>query len=279
MKKIKIVSVQLSGAANKEINYKAILTLLKPIKANTVNLITLPEVFPCCASQKQELAAAEDYQNSPSVKFLQSLAKAKSSYISGGSILIKIKKSKKVYNRSVFVSPQGKIISHYDKIHLFDVNFGHGKKFMESSYIQNGKELIVTKTPLGNIGLSICYDLRFPELFRRLALKGAQIIILPSAFISKTGEDHFETLIRARAIENQVFIIATNQIGEHEGNKHTYGGSIIVDPWGNVLARAATHTPAKPYKGKGEIIRSDINLKLITDIRNKMPCLENARLL
>lgn len=192
---------------------------------------------------------------------------------------MKVPGSKKVRNRTVFLDPKGKILSFYDKIHLFDVDFKNGRSFKESNYIEPGDKLKVTNTPFGKVGFTICYDLRFPELFRKLALKGAEIIVVPAAFLSKTGQYHWETLLRARAIENQVFIVATGQVGSHSPSRHTYGGSVIIDPWGNVLARAKTNTKDRMTKSKGEIITATLDAKILESVRRDMPCLKHTKLI
>lgn len=275
---VNVAAIQINSGSDTEKNFETIFRLSKRIKPGSVDLITLPEVFPFCGSEEEDLKYAEPYKTHSAIKFLKKLAKSTRSLIAGGTITVREPGSKKVLNKSVLVDSKGKILSHYDKIHLFDVSF-KGGTFKESKNVMPGKKIVVKNSPIGKLGFAICYDLRFPELFRAHAKKGAEIILVPAAFITKTGPYHWEALLRARAIENQVFIIATNQYGTHSKTRHTWGGSVIIDPWGTVLARASTYTKKtnKPYSG--EIIRARLDRKVLEDFRNKMPCLKNARLL
>ncbi len=171
---------------------------------------------------------------------------------------------------SLVYSPQGLIMARYDKMHLFDVEVADKQaQYMESRSFEAGSSIVTVDTPLGRLGLSICYDLRFPELYRRLLDEGAEIITVPSAFTNVTGEAHWEVLLRARAIENQCYVIAPNQGGVHNASRETYGHSMIVDPWGRVLARVE--------KGEG-IALAEIDLDYLHELRRKMPVQAHRRL-
>jgi predicted amidohydrolase len=175
----------------------------------------------------------------------------------------------KVANRGFLFGPDGAVICRYDKIHMFDVDLDNGESWRESSVYRPGSEARTADLPFGKLGFAICYDVRFPQLFRAEALAGAEIISLPAAFTRQTGEAHWEILIRARAIENGVFMIAAAQGGVHEDGRETYGHSMIVDPWGRVVAQA-------PAAGEAVIV-ADIDLSAVHTARSKIPNLKNAR--
>ncbi len=170
----------------------------------------------------------------------------------------RVRASTLVYNE------EGQCVARYDKIHLFDVNILGQESYQESKTIEPGHQLVVVDTPFGHIGLSICYDLRFPELYRTLIQKHAQIIVVPSAFTAKTGAAHWEVLIKARAIENLCYILAANQGGQHQNGRVTYGHSMVVDPWGNTLGELET--------GEGMLI-VDLDLKKVMRLRHEFPCI------
>ena len=168
------------------------------------------------------------------------------------------------------MSDSGKIESVYRKIHLFDVNVS-GSPINESKYTIPGNSVSdILNSPVGKLGLSICYDVRFPELYRQLSLKGAEILLIPAAFLEKTGYAHWEVLLRARAIENGCYVVASAQDGTHEGGRVSYGHSCVVDPWGTVIVTASS----------GEnIVYADINLELLNQVRNKLPTLKHVKLM
>tara|TARA_Y100001978_G_scaffold21833_1_gene17959 strand:- start:278 stop:973 length:696 start_codon:yes stop_codon:yes gene_type:complete len=184
-----------------------------------------------------------------------------------GSISIKLSDSK-LANRSFLINPDGQIIARYTKIHMFDVEVNDGSTYKESATYQPGTSACLARTPWGLVGLTICYDIRFPALYRDLAKAGAGIIFIPSAFTEVTGEAHWHVLQRARAIENGCFIVSAAQTGIHEQKRKTFGHSIIIDPWGNVLADAD--------KCVGFII-ADLDLNLVNEARNKIPSLRHDR--
>lgn len=175
----------------------------------------------------------------------------------------------KVFNRSVLFGPHGQVLSTYDKIHCFDINLPDVKT-VESNYVQAGNQLADAATPLGHIGQAICYDLRFPEIFRRLTEDGMQICVLPAAFTDKTGQAHWEVLLRARAIENQVYVIAANQCGMYGDSILCHGNSMIVDPWGTILARGDREKPG--------IIFAEIDLGRQRQLRKELPALQHRRM-
>jgi predicted amidohydrolase len=172
-------------------------------------------------------------------------------------------------NRSFVIDPRGEIRARYDKIHLFDVDLPSGESWRESAVYKHGSEaVVVTGTPVGTLGLTICYDLRFPALFARLAEAGADLIAVPAAFTVPTGRAHWEVLLRARAIEAGLFVVAAAQAGHHEDGRNTYGHSLVVDPWGEVLVDMG--------EGPG-VAFADIELSRITDVRGRVPALSHRR--
>lgn len=173
------------------------------------------------------------------------------------------------YNTSVLYGPDGQAAAVYRKIHLFDIDLP-GERHRESDHVKPGREVVTASTPLGTFGLSVCYDMRFPELFRRMALGGAEILCVPAAFTVPTGKAHWETLLRARAIENLCHVVAPGQCGVHPGGRRTWGHSVIIGPWGNVLARAGS---------RETIIYAEIDSAARADIRSHLPALSHARLL
>jgi predicted amidohydrolase len=189
-------------------------------------------------------------------------------YVLCGSFPEQSDQAGKVCNTSVLIDPAGDIIATYRKIHLMDADIRNGPLMQESKFYQPGSQVVTVETPLATFGLSICYDLRFPELYRQLAAQGAQILFIPAAFTLYTGKDHWEPLIRARAIENQAYVIAPGQFGFHPPDKHTYGKSLIVDPWGIVMAKASD---------RAMVIVAEIDLAYQENIRRELPSLANRR--
>ncbi len=175
----------------------------------------------------------------------------------------------KIANRAFLFGPDGDVIARYDKIHMFDVDLDNGESWRESSTYRPGEEAVVASLPFGKLGFAICYDVRFPHLFRQEAQAGAQILTVPAAFTKQTGKAHWEILLRSRAIENGAYVIAAAQAGQHEDGRETFGHSMVIDPWGRIVANAG---------GEGEdIVVADIDLSAVTDARAKIPNLKNVR--
>ena len=183
-----------------------------------------------------------------------------------GSLLLKVKNKKKLVNRSILINKTGNIQCFYDKMNLFDVDINNEESHRESHSFTRGKDIVVSQINGIKVGFSICYDLRFPNLYRRLAKKGVQIILIPAAFTVPTGRAHWEILVKARAIENSTFIIATNMCGTHHSGRKTYGYSLLCNPWGEVINKAFT---------KPKILNSKINLQEIIQVRSKIPSIYN----
>jgi len=273
--KVKLSAIQLNAKADVEQNLATINKLLFKLTQATnseenEHIVVLPE---CClffgASDKAQLQLAKNTQLKQSTMHselqlaLGALAKAYQVTLIAGTIPIIVADSDKFTNSSCAFSSHGELIGRYDKIHLFDVNVQDNEKnYCESRFTQAGKKPCVVKTPMAKVGLTVCFDLRFPELFQKLRTLGADIITVPSAFTRVTGKAHWQTLLQARAIENQVYIIAAGQEGVHENGRETWGHSLIVSPWGETLACIE--------QGEG-IISADFIPEEITKIRASMP--------
>ena len=262
-RKLSIACLQYSSAKNEKHTLETIKVLIDKALDVKAELITLPE----CATSLQknsfltnELAKTED--ENFSLQILKEMAKLNSIFILIGSLPIKV--DNKLVNRSFLVGPKGDILYKYDKIHLYDVNLPNGDVYRESDTYKSGNKAIIAEIKENKIkiGLTICYDLRFPHLYQDLAVNGAEIIVVPSAFSNLTGPVHWHTLLRARAIETGAFIIAPAQTGYHECGRTSYGHSLIVSPWGEVLAEKKS--------GKG-IIMASLDFQKLHKIRANIP--------
>jgi predicted amidohydrolase len=262
-------AVQLLATSNKEANLRETETLLRKAREDGAKLIALPELFNWRGPKEEEGFYAETIPG-PTSSLMAHLAKDLGVHILAGSILERVAGERRVYNTSLLFSPQGEILAKYRKIHLFDVDLTDGVRILESATRQPGKDVVVVETGLGRMGLTICYDLRFPELYRLLLDRGSQIIFVPSVFTEQTGKAHWEPLLRARAIENQVYIIAPDQTGRNQSGAAAYGCSMIVDPWGRVLARAP--------EGPG-VINAKIDLGYLERVRNELPSSSHRKIL
>jgi len=231
----------------------------------------LPENFSFLGiKDSDKLAAAETDGDGVVQAFLRSTARKLKIWILGGSINIKGDSPKRVANASLLIDADGKRVARYDKMHLFDVTIpGRNEQYRESSHVVPGRDVVVADTPVGRLGLSVCYDMRFPELYRELVSQGAEWLAMPAAFTVPTGQAHWETLLRARAIENLCYVVAPAQFGLHSNGRETYGDSLIVDYWGKVLCRLP--------KGSG-VIAADVDLSAQADSRRRFPALDNRQL-
>ena len=263
-----VAAVQMTSGNNKRNNLKKAEDLLKRGVDMGAKLLSLPENFSFIGLEGEGLTEAEDIESGESAGFLRSFAAKYGVWLVGGSISVKTDNGK-IFNTSLLVSEHGEILGKYNKIHLFDVDLAGGESHRESDYVEKGKTTVSVDSPYGKVGLSVCYDLRFSELYLRLALDGARLVFVPAAFTLETGKDHWETLIRARAIENQLYIIAPAQFGIHNKKRRTYGNSMIVDPWGKVIARASD---------KEMVITAELDLSYQDEIRKRIPCLQHHSL-
>jgi predicted amidohydrolase len=256
--------VQLNSSSDKDANLATAERLVRAAAADGAELVALPEKWNLLAEGERLLAGAEPLDG-PSLSAARDWARSLGIHLLAGSICES--GGEKASNTSVLIGPDGADLATYRKIHMFDVDAG-GVSYRESANERPGSEIVTA--PVGEllVGLSVCYDLRFPELFRILALRGARLIAVPSAFTRATGKDHWEVLLRARAIEDQVFVLAPNQVGAAEPHYQSFGHSAIVDPWGKVLAIAP----------EGErFIAADLDLAAQDDVRESLPSLANRQ--
>jgi predicted amidohydrolase len=264
---VRAAAVQLNSTDDREANLVKADRLTRAAAADGAELIVLPEKWSVLGAAKHLRAGAEPLDG-PAIQWAREAARELSVDLVAGSIAERVEGQDKLANTSVHVGPDGGIRAVYRKIHMFDVEV-EGTVYRESDSERPGEEIVTSRTEDGvELGLSICYDVRFPELYRILALRGARILALPAAFTLPTTRDHWETLVRARAIENQAYVVAANQIGPHPPDHRSGGRSLIVDPWGLVLAQAPD----------GECyICADLDLERQQDIRRQLPSLANRR--
>jgi predicted amidohydrolase len=258
--------VQLNSTADKPKNLATAERLVRAAAADGAELIALPEKWNLLAAGEELLAGAEPLDG-PSLATARGWARELGIHLLAGSVSERSPGTEKAFNTSVLIGPGGEDLAVYRKLHMFDVDV-EGVAYRESAHEQAGEEIVTAPVDGPQLGLSICYDLRFPELFRILALRGARLIALPSAFTAATGRDHWEVLLRARAIENQVFVLAPNQFGVAPPHYASYGRSAIVDPWGVVLATAPDEEC---------FVAADLDLAAQERIREALPSLANRR--
>ncbi|MHC8441458.1 MAG: carbon-nitrogen hydrolase family protein [Candidatus Eutrophobiaceae bacterium] len=239
--------------------------------AESSQLILLPENFSLMAHQERDKIQWREDSSGPVHAFLAEQARRHGVYLVGGTVPLEVAGEERVLGSCPVYGPDGAMLGRYNKMHLFDavVDAEVGETYRESRTMAPGKEICVLSTPLGKIGLSVCYDLRFPEIYREMVCQGAEILSVPSAFTSQTGQAHWESLLRARAIENQCYVLAANQGGVHENGRATWGHSMIIDPWGRVLAS---------HKCGEGLASAAIDLEILHRIRRRMPCLKHRRL-
>ena len=245
--------------------------LIAEAVSKQAKLVTLPENFPLmCIEDEERLAIQEPFGNGPLQLFLSEQAKKHQIYLLGGTIPLQSDSPEKVYPASLLFDPQGECIAHYDKIHLFDVlvDEANEESYCESDAFEPGHDIVVAETEIGNIGLSVCYDLRFPEMYRKMHKHGVQIITAPAAFTATTGEAHWEALLKTRAVENLSYVVASNQGGTHANGRETWGHSMIVDPWGTILACVD--------KGEGVAV-AEIDLEKQSRLRKMFPALSHIK--
>jgi deaminated glutathione amidase len=263
----RIAAVQMNTQDDKEKNLQKAEALIDEAARLGAQLVALPEMFNILGPNEVVRAAREPIPG-PTSDLLQRKAREHGIYIHGGSIPVAVDDSDKSWNTTLVYDPQGELIARYNKIHLFDIDVTGHVADNESSRFEAGQEMVTFETEHGQFGLTICYDIRFPELYRALTLAGARVIFQPAAFTLYTGKDHWETLIRARAIENQVYMVSPAQFGSHAPGKQCFGNAMIVDPWGTVLARA----PEREC-----VIFADIDYADQDKIRQGLPALHHRR--
>jgi len=246
--------------------------LIAEAVSKKAKLVTLPENFPLmCKEDTDRLAIKEPFGHGRLQAFLSEQSRQHQVWLLGGTIPLESGNPDKVFAASLLYNPKGECIAHYNKIHLFDVlvDEANGESYMESDTFEPGNELVVAQTDIGNIGLSVCYDLRFPEMYRKMHKDNVQIITASSAFTATTGKAHWESLLRTRAVENLCYLIASNQGGSHINERETWGHSMIIDPWGTILASVD--------KGPGVTVAA-IDLENQAQLRKNFPVLEHRKI-
>ena len=262
---MRTAAVQLNSTDDKERNMATADRLVRDAAADGADLIVLPEKFNVLGEHDDYVRGAEALDG-PTITWARDIARELGVDLVAGSIVERREGREKLGNTSVHVGSDGEVRAVYRKIHMFDVVVG-GIEYRESASEEPGDEIVISDADEGiPLGLTVCYDLRFPELFRILAIRGARVITLPAAFTKVTGQAHWEILIRARAIENQAFVVAADQIGTHPPDKESFGGSMIVDPWGDVLARAPDEEC---------FIAANLDFARQDEVRDKLPSLAN----
>jgi predicted amidohydrolase len=264
---LRVACVQLTSGPDKAVNLEKAERLVAQAAATGADVVALPEKWNAIGSPEVLHAAAEPLEGGESVEAMAEWARRHGITLVGGSISEKRDGREKLSNTSLAFGPDGELLGLYRKIHLFDVEVG-GHLYRESEAEEPGEESVVVRGEGWPIGLTVCYDVRFPELYRILAVRGARVLTVPAAFTLATTRDHWEPLLRARAIENQAFVIAANQIGEHAPGFRSGGRSMIVDPWGVVLATAPD---AETF------IAAELDLERQAEIRRTLPSLANRR--
>lgn len=266
---MQIACIQMTSAQDPADNLPVIEARLRKAAAAGASLIALPETCVFMERGRKAMQARLTPQrDNPHLKQIAALTAELGVHVLIGSMVLASDETDKAVNRSILLAPEGHVAAHYDKIHMFDVTLASGETHAESASYQPGEKLAVAAIGDAKLGLSICYDVRFSTLYRRLAEAGADIIAVPSAFTRPTGKAHWHILLRARAIETGCFIIAPAQVGAHENGRETYGHSLIVDPWGQVLAEAGDND---------DMIIADIDLALVEKARAQIPALTHGR--
>ena len=262
--------VQMATGSNLNANLHEAARLLQDAAAMGAKLVILPENFFLMGiHETDKIALREEFGTGKIQQFLAQQALKHKFWLVGGTIPLLADSPDKVRAACLVFNPNGHCVARYDKMHLFDVNTSPSESYFESGTVEAGNQLVTVATPFGKLGLAICYDLRFPELFRELVEQGVEIFCLPSAFTALTGRAHWEVLVRARAIENLSFMLASNQGGYHVNGRETHGNSMIVDPWGSIL----TQLP----RGTG-VICSDIDMEALRALRHSFPVLQHRKL-
>ncbi len=269
MSTFKAAAIQMRSGTSVERNVEAFEKLVREAAANGAEYIQTPEMTGALMRNKDDLKAVlRDSETDLVASSAKKLAAELGVWIHVGSTAIAAPGGK-IANRAFLVGPDGAVVATYDKIHMFDVDLDNGESWRESATYEPGGRTVVADLPFAKLGMSVCYDLRFPQLFRAQALAGAEVLTTPAAFTRQTGEAHWHALLRARAIENGAWVISAAQGGVHEDGRETYGHSIIIDPWGRVVAEADNAEPGVIYAG--------IDTAASAEARKKIPNLKNAR--
>jgi predicted amidohydrolase len=264
----KAAMIQMRSGLAPAANIEAAVRMIGEAKSAGADYVQTPEMTNILAARREQLfAAIVEEQSDAALAALRELARQLGIYIHVGSLAIRIS-SERAANRGFLIDRAGEIAARYDKIHMFDVDLGNGESYRESNNYRAGEAGVLADLPWGRLGVTICYDLRFPALYRALAEAGATMLAIPSAFTQKTGEAHWHVLNRARAIENGCYVFAAAQGGKHENGRETFGHSLIVDPWGRVLAEGGSEPG---------VVMAEIDPAEIAKARGRIPSLEHGR--
>ncbi|MEW5963344.1 MAG: carbon-nitrogen hydrolase family protein [Pseudomonadota bacterium] len=265
---LRVALVQMCSGREPARNLADATAQIRRAAAGGARYVQTPEVTTLMELDRERLLAlCRTEAEEPAIPHLAALAAELGIWLHVGSLALRAD-GDKLANRSILFSPSGRIAARYDKIHMFDVELPGGESYRESRNYEPGRHAVVAETPWGGLGMTICYDLRFPYLHRALAKAGAIMLAVPAAFTRTTGEAHWHTLIRARAIEAQCFVLAATQGGMHEHGRETYGHSLVVSPWGEVLAEGGVHP---------DVIFADLHLADVGKMRRRVPSLEHDR--
>ena len=259
--KFKVACIQISSGVCFEKNLRDLDKLFKIAFKKKPKMICLPECVALLTNSKPDLDIFCETESRFFLDYLKNIARKNDCFILVGSCAYKGFKNK-IFNRSILIGSSGKLLIHYDKINLFDVKISSKEQYFESDLYTPGKKICVYELPWGKLGFSICYDLRFPNHFKKLLNKGVIFLSIPAAFTVTTGKAHWESLLRARAIENGCYVFAPAQCGKNSDKRQTYGHSMIVDPWGKIISKA---------KNKPTVIFANINTELVNEVRSKIP--------
>ena len=265
--KITAAAIQMTSTQDRDRNLETAIALAGRAADRGASLIALPENWLYMRGTGEPPIAGVSLDG-PELNALRDVACARGVHLLAGTVPEAIPGSEKVYNTSVLFGPDGGKLAVYRKIHLFDSNLSNGETHRESDSVAGGEQIVTADTPFGRLGLSVCYDLRFPELYRRMAIQGAVLFFVPAAFTLHTGRDHWTCLLRARAIENLSFVLAPAQWGRNAATRTTYGRSVIIDPWGVILAQAPDAE---------SVVLAELDFEARTKMRNQLPCLEHIR--
>ena len=267
--RLTVAAAQLCSTTDPAENLKLASALVREAAGKGAHLVGLPEVVNLMQDRRKEAVAVTHFESDdPSLKGFRELASELGIWLHVGSLAVKVEGEDRLANRGFMIDPEGAIRGRYDKIHMFDVDLEGGESYRESNGYRPGDHAELVETPWGGFGMSVCYDVRFPHLYRDLAQAGAKILAVPAAFTRKTGQVHWHVLLRARAIENGCFLMAPAQCGDHEDGRKTYGHALIVAPWGEVLADAGEEP--------GMAI-AEIDMGEVARVRGMVPSLSNDR--
>ena len=264
----KAAMIQMRSGLQPGANVDTAVRYIGDAKSAGAEYVLTPEMTNILAANREQLfAVAVEEEADPSLATLREVARKLGIYVHIGSLAIRISPDRAA-NRSFLIDPKGDILARYDKIHMFDVDLAGGESYRESRNYRPGELAVLADLPWGRLGLTVCYDLRFPALYRALAEAGATMLAIPSAFTKQTGEAHWHVLIRSRAIENGCFVFAAAQGGRHENGRDTFGHSLIVDPWGRIIAEGGTEPG---------VIVAEINPAEVANARARIPSLQHGR--